>query len=231
MHNKKYIQNFNEHQENPYPFNVSGAPNLVRGVRIDKLEYVDDPKLRKISTGESKEIRYVSFLKNYKKLGIQDPTKSIHCILNPKQKKKEEIEHSYGNIYRVFTTKDTTFSFCTHLRNGGLGSTFWFPERFDVKSDSISRELFYDLYGKNIDEFSFYPEYGTISRELFYDLYDKNIDKFFEIITDYQKKLIEKGVVGNITYNELLELPEDLTLQLWTESPVLHKRAEHYEMW
>jgi hypothetical protein len=51
---------------------------LRRGVKIDKDEYIDNPKSHKISNGNSDEEHYVEFLKNYSKLGIPDPTKSIH---------------------------------------------------------------------------------------------------------------------------------------------------------
>jgi hypothetical protein len=195
MKGKRHIQSFNEHQENLNISDVSDSLYLLRGVKKDTYEYIDDPKSRRISTGNCSDEDYVNFLKNFKKLGIQDPTKSIHAYLNPEKEQLGMIKY-YGNTYRVFPKESDIFSFCNVFRNGGLGSTWFFPERFD----------------------------SNLNRG-FDDMYYKNKDKFFEIISNYQEKLINMGVIGNLTYEELIELSKKkYPLQLWTENPLLHRR-------
>ena len=57
------------------------------------------------------------------------------------------------------------------------------------------------------------------------DYEDKN--KYLEEITEYQKKLIDLDLVGILTYDELIKMSkeEGETLQVWTESPCLHKKV------
>lgn len=191
----KLFENFNEEQ---FP-DVFGD-SLIRGVKIDKEEYIDDPKLRKVSTGSSLEEDYVDFLKNYKRVGLQDPTQSVHFILDPNGENKKMLDW-YGKAYKVIPEKNAKFSFNIELKNGGLGSTYWFKSR-------VLRE-FTDL---NDEDFN-------------HD-WEKSYDLDINGTTLYQKFLIKNGVVGNLTYDELLELSKSgsRTIQIWTESPVLHKR-------
>ena len=51
-------------------------------------------------------------------------------------------------------------------------------------------------------------------------------DGFMKAITEYQQMLIDGGVVGTLTYDELLKMSkeEGETLQVWTESPCHHKK-------
>jgi hypothetical protein len=200
----KLFENFENHNEYPDVF----GDFLIRGVKIDKDEYIDDPKLRNVSTGSSKDEDYVSFLKNYKNIGLQDPTKSVHFYLNPNI---DQIKHLdwYGNSYKPIPSKDAKFSFNKELRNGGLGSTWWFIER--TLTD------FLNMSDKDITKFLTIPK-----------LYRKNKSEFFKRVTEYQNLLVEGGVVGNLTYNELLDLAKEggKNLQIWTENTVLHKKIE-----
>jgi hypothetical protein len=151
----KYLKLFEFFNYDEYP-DVFGD-SLLRGVRIDKDEYIDDPKLRNVSTGQSKDEEYVSFLKNYKNIGLQDPTKSVHFYLNPTN---DQIKSDwYGNRYKPIPSKDAKFSFNKELRNGGLGSTWWFIERtlsdfLDMSREDIAKfSNMSMLYEKDKSEF------------------------------------------------------------------------------
>lgn len=177
--------------------------SLIRGVKIDKDEYIDDPKSRRVSTGVSTDEEYINFLKNYKNVGLQNPTQSVHLYLNPTKNQINNLGW-YGNSYRVIPEKGANFSFNIELRNGGLGSTYFFIDR--------TLEDFTDLNDKD-----FNSDWMEI-----YDGSELNIDQ----LNDYQNFLIKNGVVGNLTYDELLELSKNssLPMQIWTENKVLHKR-------
>ncbi len=71
----KYLKIF-EDFNNDFPDVFNGT--LVRGVKIDKDEYIDDPKLRKVSSGNSVDEDYIEFINNYANLGIPHPLKSVH---------------------------------------------------------------------------------------------------------------------------------------------------------
>jgi hypothetical protein len=204
MKHLRIFELFKNYQDYPDIFGKS----LLRGVKIDKDEYIDDPKLRNVSTGQSMSEDYVSFIKNYKNIGLQDPTKSIHFYLNPTRDQIEGLGW-YGNAYRPIPIKDAKFSFSKETRNGGLGSTWWFIER--------TLDYFLNMSDEDISNFL---ELHTIYRE------DKS--EFYRKASQYQNLLVEGGVVGNLTYDELLELSKkgNQNLQIWTESPVLHKKIE-----
>lgn len=176
--------------------------SLLRGVKIDKEEYIDDPKNRKISTGQSSEENYLNFLKNYKSVGLQDPTKSIHFYLNPTKNQIDNLSF-YGYPFNVIPEKNAEFSFSIELRNGGLGSTYFFPI-------SILKEF------TDTDDRDFNPDWKN----------GFDVDFDYSSVSDYQKFLIKNGVVGNLTYEELLDLAKkgSQSMQIWTESRVLHKR-------
>jgi hypothetical protein len=190
----KWLKLFENFQNFPDVF----GEKLMRGVRVDREEYIDDPKLRNVSTGHSNDREYVDFLNNFKKLGLQDPTKSVHFFLNP----SEESTNWFGEKYRVIPHKDAKFSFNIETRNGGLGSTYFFIDRtLEDFTDLNDKDFNYDwmLYGSEL-----------------------NTDQ----LKDYQNFLIKNRVVGNLTYDELLELSKSdgKPMQIWTESEVLHKR-------
>ena len=194
----KYLKIFEEFN-NEFPDVFNGT--LKRGVKIDKDEYIDDPKLRKVSTGDSDEEHYREFLANYSKLGIPDPTKSVHMYFRPIPN-----NDSYGNQYDIIPKSNAIFGFCKHIRygNGTLGNTY-FGVNFIVK----------EYMNKDIGIFDDY----------FTDYYeDKN--KYLEEITDYQRKLVDLGLVGILTYDELIKMSKEKgeTLQVWTESPCLHRK-------
>jgi hypothetical protein len=194
----RYLKLFEDFNQEQFPDVFENA--LVRGVKIDKEEYIDDPKLRKVSTGSSSEENYVNFLKNYKSLGLQDPTQSIHFYLDPKGEQKSMLDW-YGKTYKVIPEKNAEFSFNIELKNGGLGSTYWFKS-------SVLNE-FTDLNDKD-----------------FNSNWEKNGDLDINEVTLYQKFLIKNRVVGNLSYDELLQLSKsgNRPMQIWTESPVLHKK-------
>ena len=193
----KYLKIFEEfNDEFPDVFNGT----LKRGVKIDKDEYIDDPKSRKVRIGDCDEDHYREFLENYSKLGIPNPTKSVHMYF------RGELNDKYGNQYNIIPKKDAVFGFCKHIDsgNGTLGNTY-FGVNFIVNK----------YMNKNIDIFDDY----------FTDYYEDE-KKYLEEVTEYQKKLIDLGLVGVLTYDELVKMSkeEGETLQVWTESPCLHKK-------
>ena len=203
----KYLKLFEEFSNNfPDVFNNS----LLRGVNIDKEEYIDDPKSRRVSIGNSDDDDYREFLSNYSKLGIPDPTKSIHMYFKPGSSQKEMLSY-YGKAYNVIPQEGAIFGFNKELRNGGLGSTWWFVER--TAKDFLSKDVASKYYRYE------FPYYHT----------DK--DLFTEAITKYQKDLIEGGVIGKLTYDELMKMSDGDSepLQVWTESPCLLRRIKKVE--
>jgi hypothetical protein len=172
---------------------------LIRGVKLDKDEFVDDPKTRKVSLGSSDDEDYRAFIANYAKLGIPDPTESVHMYFKPTRDLFSTIKY-YGTSYRVIPEKGALFGFNKELRNGGLGSTWFFYDR-------ISK----DFLNKTVNKFPSFHD---------------NKEEFIKAITDYQQDLIDGGVIGVLTYDELLKMSDKEldTLQVWTESPCLHKK-------
>ena len=132
---------------------------------------------------------------------IPDPTKSVHMYFRP-----ELSNDRYGNQYDIIPKKDAVFGFCKHLKygNGTLGNTYFGVNR-------ITKEYF----NEDIDIFDDY----------FTDYYEDE-SKYLEEVTEYQKKIIDIGLVGVLTYDELIKMSkeEGETLQVWTESPCLHKK-------
>ena len=224
----KYLKLF-ENYISDFP-DVFGS-SLIRGVKIDKEEYIDDPKSRKISTGNSNDEDYVAFLENYKNLGLQDPTKSIHFYLKPTDKSIDMMSY-YGNEYRILPRKDAKFSFNKELIGGGLGSTWWFMDR--TSEELLNKKLKDIIPGYTFDHDDYddwdddwnkvYPQYND-NNDLVLNCYE-DPKLFHEVSSKYQQALIDGGVVGNLTYDELLDLAKEnqQTLQIWTETPVLHKK-------
>jgi hypothetical protein len=203
----KLFEQFTEEDTDKFPdvFNNS----LLRGVNIDKDEYIDDPKPRKVSIGPSDDRDYIEFLINYSKLGIPDPTKSVHMYFKPGSKEKEMFSH-YGKAYQVIPEEGAIFGFNKELRNGGLGSTWWFVER-------TAKRFLGEYVASQYSNGYKFPDYY------------ENKDLFIEEITKYQKDLIDAKVVGKLTYDELKEMSQNYdgeTLHVWTESPCLHRRVE-----
>jgi hypothetical protein len=201
----KHLKLFEEFSDNfPDVFNKS----LIRGVKVDKEEYIDDPRSRNVRIGSSDDEDYREFLFNYSRLGIPDPTKSVHMYFNPSGFSLNQLDN-FGKTYNVIPQEGATFGFNKELRNGGLGSTFWFVER--TAKDFLSK----DVASKYSNGYEF-PHY------------DEDKDLFIESITKYQKDLIEGGVVGKLTYDELMKISQSdgEPLQVWTESPCLLRRVE-----
>jgi hypothetical protein len=221
----KYLKFFEYFNQSEFP-DVFGE-KLLRGVRIDKDEYIDDPDKRSVRIGTMENDDYRAFLKNYTKLGLQDPTRSVHFYLNPTQEETGVMGY-YGNTYRVLPEKDAKFSFCKELRNGGLGSTWYFVPRclfeflkLDPKSDDSTKLNLSDKYNK------YFRDTNDLKSLLDLEsLYESDHIEFFRLINGYQQWLIDESVVGNLSYQELLDLSKNSnqTLQIWTQSPVLHQR-------
>ena len=203
----KYLKIF-EDFNNEYPDVFNG--NLIRGVKIDKEEFIDDPKLRKVSSGACDDEDYVSFINNYEKLGLPHPLKSVHMFFRPKRDVSVDY---YGKTFDIIPQKGAIFGFNRALGGGGLGSTWFSAQRIAENFLGIDLKEYFDTKGNK--------DYWEPP---FTDYYEDK-DKFYEEITKYQKMLIDAGVIGTITYEELVKMSkeEGETLQLWTESPCLHK--------
>lgn len=220
----KYLKLFEDFNNDNFPDVFGGK--LIRGVHVDKDEYIDDPKLRKISSGNSSDENYVEFINNYAKLGIPHPLKSIHMYFRPDEiSTKFSRASNYGKIYDIYPKEGAIFGFNKELRNGGLGSTWFFPER--TVEDFLGKnfvELFPE-FAENLDMID--TEWiGSDQRDIWGELYYEDRDRFMKEITKYQQMLIDAGVIGTITYDELVKMSkeEGETLQVWTESPCYHKK-------
>ena len=167
----KYLKLFENFQSNfPDVFNKT----LIRGSRVEKDEFVDDPSKRTIHLGDAfRNEDYKRFMTSFTNFGIPDPTKSVHMFFRPKSK---EID-MYGSGFEISPQEGAKFGFTKKITGGGLGS------------------LFFD----NWDDIP---------------------------VDEYQKSLVDSGMVGKLTYEELIQMSkeEGVTLHVWTESPCLHKR-------
>jgi hypothetical protein len=167
----KYLKLFENFQSNfPDVFNKT----LIRGSRVDKDEFIDDPSQRTIHLGDAwRNEDYKRFMTSFTNFGIPDPTKSIHMFFRIKSKEFG----MYGEPFEITPQQGAKFGFTKKITGGGLGS-------------------------------------------LFFDNWD-NIP-----IDEYQKTLVDSGMVGSLSYEELIQMSkeEGVTLHVWTESPCLHKR-------
>lgn len=167
----KYLKLFENFQSNfPDVFNKT----LVRGSRVDKDEFIDDPSQRTIHLGDAAHNKdYRRFMTSFTNYGIPDPTKSVHMFFRPKSKENDK----YGSAFEIMPQEGAKFGFTKKITGGGLGS------------------LFFD----NWDDIP---------------------------IDEYQKSLVDSGMVGYLSYEELIQMSkeEGVTLHVWTESPCLHKR-------
>ena len=167
----KYLKLFENFQSNfPDVFNKT----LVRGSRVDKDEFIDDPSQRTIHLGDySYDKDYRQFMTSFTKYGIPDPTKSIHMFFRPKSSEFDK----YGNAFEIIPQEGAKFGFTKKITGGGLGSLFF--------------------------------------------------DNWYRIpIDEYQQSLVDSGMVGFFTYDEIIRQSKESgdTLHVWTESPCLHKR-------
>jgi hypothetical protein len=207
----RLFEDFNQHILYPDVFNRK----RVRGVRLDVDEYIDDPINRVVSIGDatrSGRPDYYAYLNNLEKLGIPNPTKSIHMYFRPNS---DKIFDRYGRRYDVFPKKidqdgnPTKFGFCKKV----LGDTYFFPSENLIHIKNTPKDW---LEKKDLVFFS--KNYNQDGEYIL----DK---KFIEEITEYQKILIENGMIGVMTYNELVELSskDGEPIQIWTNSPCYHK--------
>jgi hypothetical protein len=169
----KYLKLFDSFQSNfPDVFNKT----LVRGSRVDKDEFIDDPSQRTIHLGDySYDKDYRQFMTSFTKYGIPDPTKSIHMFFRPKSSEFEK----FGVPFEIIPQEGAKFGFTKQIGSGGLGQLFF----------------------KNWDELP---------------------------IVEYQQQLIDSGMVGSFTYDEIIKQSKESgdTLHVWTESPCLHKKIK-----
>jgi len=170
----KYLKLFESFQSNfPDVFNKT----LVRGSRVDKDEFIDNPSQRKVHLGDmSYDENYRKFMTNWStEFGIPDPTKSVHMFFRPTDNNYDR----FGTAFEIIPQEGARFGFTKQIDSGGLGQLFF----------------------KNWD---YLP------------------------IVEYQQQLIDSGMVGSFTYEELIQMSKEGgdTLHVWTESPCLHKKIK-----
>ena len=170
----KYLKLFENFQSNfPDVFNKT----LIRGSRVDKDEFIDDPSQRKVHLGDMwYDENYRKFMTNWStEFGIPDPTKSVHMFFRPTDNNYDR----FGTAFEIIPQEGARFGFTKQIDSGGLGQLFF----------------------KNWDELP---------------------------IVEYQQQLIDSGMVGSLSYEELIKMSkeEGVTLHVWTESPCLHKKIK-----
>jgi len=170
----KYLKLFESFQSNfPDVFNKT----LVRGSRVDKDEFIDDPSQRNVHLGDmSYDENYRKFMTNWStEFGIPDPTKSIHMFFRSTDNNYDK----FGTAFEIIPQEGARFGFTKQIGSGGLGQLFF----------------------KNWDGLP---------------------------IVEYQQQLIDSGMVGSFTYDEIIRQSKESgdTLHVWTESPCLHKKIK-----
>ena len=170
----KYLKLFESFQSNfPNVFNKT----LVRGSKVDKDEYLDDPSQRKVHLGDmSYDENYRKFMTNWStEFGIPDPTKSVHMFFRPTDNNYDR----FGTAFEIIPQEGARFGFTKQIGSGGLGQLFF-------------------------NNWDYLP------------------------IVEYQQQLIDSGMVGSFTYDELIRQSKESgdTLHVWTESPCLHKKIK-----
>ena len=130
----KYLKLFENFQSNfPDVFNKT----LIRGSRIDKDEFIDDPSKRTIQLGDAaNNEEYRRFMTSFTNFGIPDPTKSVHMFFRPKSK---EID-MYGSAFEIMPQEGAKFGFTKKITGGGLGSLF-FDNWDDIPIDEYQKSL------------------------------------------------------------------------------------------
>ena len=169
----KYLKLFENFQSNfPDVFNKT----LIRGSRVDKDEFIDDPSQRKVHLGDySYDKDYRQFMTSFTNYGIPDPTKSVHMFFRPTDNNYDR----FGTAFEIIPQEGARFGFTKQIDSGGLGQLFF----------------------KNWDDLP---------------------------IVEYQQQLIDSGMVGSFTYDEIIRQSKESgdTLHVWTESPCLHKKIK-----
>jgi hypothetical protein len=179
---------------------------LWRGLRLanDRSELIDDPSKRKVNLGSVSEYdpeyeTYSFFLNRFTRFGIPNPTKSVHMVFGDDF---GTIRMLYGNTFKVIPQTGSQFGYCRKkllLEDKrdynliGVGM-IWY------RSEVIGQYLL----GKK------YPNFQKIP--------DQEARKYYD---SYISDLIDRGVVGKMSYDELVRLSEtsDDVLYIWTESP------------
>ena len=169
----KYLKLFENFQSN---FQDVFNKTLVRGSRVDKDDFIDDPSQRKVHLGDAAHNKdYRRFMTSFTNYGIPDPTKSVHMFFRPTDNNYDR----FGTAFEIIPQEGARFGFTKQIDSGGLGQLFF----------------------KNWDELP---------------------------IVEYQQQLIDSGMVGSLSYEELIKMSkeEGVTLHVWTESPCLHKKIK-----
>lgn len=202
----KLFEAFAEEEQFPDNFNNK----LKRNTNFYSEKYIDDPSKRKVKPGNYDADDYIVFGKNFVNVGVQDPTKSVHMFLTY----RTDSLYDGSCKYYVIPEKDAKFSFTKVTFYGGLGTTYFHPE-----------EVYDRILGKNYTGIKWYKDKG---KKLFRT--DKN--KYIEEVNKYQQELFDLGVIGNLTYDELVDLCHQDPgphWQVWTESRCLHVNREKKE--
>lgn len=105
------------------------------------------------------------------------------------------------NINNVFPKIGSKFGYCKFTDGYGIGDTWW-------KSNEISQKYF--------------------NKSFYITDYDED-DEIIETYNNWQKKLIDNKIVGEYSYNELMDICKNFDgnhLFIWTESPCLIKKIK-----
>lgn len=213
-----HMTNLTLHDHNQtYPNNFSNA--LIRGARMGKQKhYIDWPSSREVSIGQSTDENYSHFMALIAKTMSQDPRRSVHMLVC-KDRVSINTVRNYGDPYSCRPKVGARFSFSTETRNGGLGSTWFFATRIvDENMDRIgdlSRALGTRADQDTIEEIASLRDIDI----------DTDIKEFDRIAMAYLGWLVDIGVIGDMSYEELqaeCASGGSRALQVWTESEVLH---------
>lgn len=201
----KLFEYFNEQRDFPDVFNNK----LKRVSNYDMDKFIDDPSKRSVRIGDYDKPDYIAFCNNFVKVGLQDPTKSIHMFLT-----NEKYLEAMGRIlYKIIPENGANFSFSKIIFGGGLGHSYFYPK------------IVYDkILSKRYNGIEWYGKEGK-------ELFKTDKEKYLNMVNAYQQKLVNEKVIGNMTYDELVDLcyqKQSPTLHIWTEAPCIHIRQEKF---
>jgi hypothetical protein len=126
----KLFENFiDENSTEKYYPNVFNN-QLVRGLKIDENDFIDDPSKRVVHLGDAHyDEGYREYMSNWAKFGIPDPTKSVHMFFRT----KKDDATRFGKIYNIKPRIGSMFGYTKQITNGGLGHLYWIrPNNIDL---------------------------------------------------------------------------------------------------
>lgn len=214
-------------QVEKFPDNFGNS--LLRGSKVDKNQYIDNPKERSVNIGSPQFSDYFYFNENYSKLGLQNPNSGCHFYLNPNESLIDDLKYR-GFAFRLLPEIDSKFSFSKFTQRFGLGITWsdipkCLEDLYIIDFDDYGEDDFEIFINDGAEEHFKNPKKDIKDLLKIKEIWLKDKKRFYDLITDYQKMLISKKMVGNFSYEQLLEAKEKgEILQIWTESLVLHKR-------